>query len=237
MCRDIYYDYQQCRHHKFIRTEACWQDRWEVFCPCLSFPGVFPYKGTHASTEIRHVQLGLCSNCEGSKKKKARRDYGGFTAQETHGVGASHGTRQAQTPQSTRGHQEVRAPERAHQHWAYREEPHMSMASQPTPQSASDRLYTSPPGVYAQNFSPAPSQGAKQVGNKVIVDKRVPLPPQGQYKAADPSRSRSVRHSPRRAGSVQDRIDRSYTVSPLTEDERNVPHVDIPSHDEYARWI
>lgn len=274
MCRDIYYDYQQCRHHKFIRTEACWQDRWEVFCPCLSFPGVFPYKGTHASTEIRHVQLGLCSNCEGSKKKKARRDYGGFTAQETHGVGASHGTRQAQTPQSTRGHQEVRAPERAHQHWAYREEPHMSMASQPTPQSASDRLYTSPPGVYARNFSPAPSQGAKQVGssprgieltnlqprrqsndpyanfskrertvrgqrvgNKVIVDKGVPLPPQGQYKAADPSRSRSVRNSPRRAGSVQDRIDRSYTVSPLTEDERNAPHVDIPSHDEYTRRI
>ncbi|KAJ4061082.1 hypothetical protein NW756_001159 [Fusarium oxysporum] len=136
----------------------------------------------------------------------------------------------------------------------------MSMASQPTPQSASDRLYTSPPGVYAQNFSPAPSQGAIQprrqsndpyanfpkrertvrgqrVGNKVIVDKGVPLPPQGQYKAADPSRSRNVRNSPRKAGSVQNRIDRSYTVSPLTEDERNAPHVDIPSHDEYTRRI
>ncbi|KAI7767827.1 hypothetical protein LZL87_001701 [Fusarium oxysporum] len=134
------------------------------------------------------------------------------------------------------------------------------MASQPTPQSASDRLYTSPPGVYARNFSLASGQGAKQprrqsndpyanfskreravrgqqVGNKVIVDKGVPLPPQGQYKAADPSRSRSVGKSPRGAGSVRDRIDRSYTVSPLTEDERNAPHVDIPSHDEDARWI
>ncbi|KAK2683057.1 hypothetical protein RAB80_001003 [Fusarium oxysporum f. sp. vasinfectum] len=77
----------------------------------------------------------------------------------------------------------------------------------------------------------------QRVGNKVIVDKGVPLPPQGQYKAADPSRSRNVRNSPRKAGSVQNRIDRSYTVSPLTEDERNAPHVDIPSHDEYTRRI
>ncbi|KAF5971758.1 hypothetical protein FBULB1_9054 [Fusarium bulbicola] len=123
-----------------------------------------------------------------------------------------------------------------------------------------DRVYTSPPGVCAPNYSPAPTQGAKQprgqsndthtnsskrqryvrgqqVGNKVIVDKSVPLPPQGQFKAPDLNRSRAKRYSPRRGGSIRDRIDRSHTVSPLTEDERNAPFVEIPPHDEYAGWV
>ncbi|QGI58789.1 hypothetical protein CEK26_000914 [Fusarium fujikuroi] len=225
MCLDIYHDYQECGHH--------------------------------SSTENRQVRLGSCPNCEASKKKRERRDYGGFTAQQTHGAGASHGRGQLQTTQPTGGHQELRVPERAHQPGAYRQEPRMHMASQSRP---SDRVYTSPPGVYIPHHSPAPSQGARQprrqysdphassskreravrgqqVGNKVIVDKGVPLPPQGQYKTPDTSRSRTVRNSPRRVGSVRDRVDRSHTVSPLTEDERNAPYVEIPSHDEYAGWV
>ncbi|CCT62331.1 uncharacterized protein FFB20_08955 [Fusarium fujikuroi] len=271
MCLDIYHDYQECGHHRYVRTYTCWQDRWEMFCPCLSFHGVIPYKNMHSSTENRQVRLGSCPNCEASKKKRERRDYGGFTAQQTHGAGASHGRGQLQTTQPTGGHQELRVPERAHQPGAYRQEPRMHMASQSRP---SDRVYTSPPGVYIPHHSPAPSQGARQVGsssrgieltdmqprrqysdphassskreravrgqqvgNKVIVDKGVPLPPQGQYKTPDTSRSRTVRNSPRRVGSVRDRVDRSHTVSPLTEDERNAPYVEIPSHDEYAGWV
>lgn len=271
MCLDIYHDYQECGHHRYVRTYTCWQDRWEIICPCLSFPQVFPFKSQHSSTENRQARLGSCPNCEASKKKRERRVYGGFTAQQTHGAGASHGRGQLQATQPTGGHQELRVPERAHQPGAYRQEPRMHMASQPRP---SDRVYTSPPGVYIPHHSPAPSQGARQVGspsqgieltslqprrqhndthassskrerhvrgqqvgNKVIVDKGVPLPPQGQYKTPDSSRSKTALNSPRRVGSGRDRIDRSHTVSPLTEDERNAPYVEIPSHDEYAGWV
>ncbi|KAH7270042.1 uncharacterized protein BKA55DRAFT_497980 [Fusarium redolens] len=246
MCRDIYHNYQQCQHHKFIRTESCWQDRWEAFCPCLSFPGVFPYKGAHRSTEDRYVRPGMCSNCEESRKKRTRRDYEGFTAQQTHGPGSSHGTRQVQAPQSTGVHQEVRAPDRAHQYGAYKEQLRMNMAPQP----ASHRCFTSPPGVRARNFSPSPGQGASQprrqrddpyagfpkreravrgrkIGYKVVMDKSAPAPHQRLFEVADPSKSSSAR----------DLIDRSDTVSPLTEDDRNAPHVDIPAHDEYAHWV
>jgi hypothetical protein len=271
MCLDIYHEYQECGHHRHVRTYTCWQDSWEAYCPCLSFPGVFPFRSVHGKTQSRQVRLGSCSNCEASKKKRERRDYGGFTALQTHGAGASHGTRQVQTPQPSGGHQELRVPERAHQPGAYRQEPRMSMYSQLSP---SDRVYASPRGAYAPTYSPAPRQGARkvgsssrgieltnlqprrqsndpransskrdrvvrgqQVGNKLIVDKGVPLPPVGQYKTLEPRRSRTARNSPRRVGSVRDRIDRSCAVSPLTEDERNAPYVEIPSHDEYAGWV
>ncbi|EWG37474.1 hypothetical protein FVEG_01068 [Fusarium verticillioides 7600] len=234
MCLDIYHEYQECGHHRHVRTYTCWQDSWEAYCPCLYFPGVFPFRSIHGKTQSRQVQLGSCSNCEASKKKGERRDYGGFTALQTHGAGASHGTRQVQTPQPSGGHQELRVPGRAHQPGAYRQEPRMSMYSQPSP---SDRIYASSRGAYAPTCSPAPRQGARQVGNKLIVDKGVPLPPVGQYKTLEPRRSGTARNSPRRVGSVRDRIDRSYTVSPLTEDERNAPYVEIPSHDEYAGWV
>jgi hypothetical protein len=67
----------------------------------------------------------------------------------------------------------------------------------------------------------------RQVGNKVIMD-RLPRPPPNSepYYQVNPSLEGHV--------PVQDEIDRSWTVSPLTENDMRAPYVEISLEDEYS---
>ncbi|KAF5671777.1 hypothetical protein FHETE_3990 [Fusarium heterosporum] len=241
MCQYIYERYEQCSHQRLSHTKSCWQDSWDTWCPCVPFPKfLFTDGQKHLQDEDFFVKPGMCRTCEKREKEGRRRDYGGFTAQATHGVGSSQGAQQAQWPaQSSRSHRQPQG---------YRTHSHMNMAPQEVAvRFDQTRSYNHPRAAYNQyqhsrqtgHRSGQPPQQSRrphrpmqrrdavrgrQVGNKVIMDQLPRDPPQGFLGGNQPFEQ----YAPGR-----DLIDRSFTVSPLTDDERNAPYVEIPLHDEY----
>lgn len=78
----------------------------------------------------------------------------------------------------------------------------------------------------------------RQVGNKVIMD-RLPRPPPTNpelYYQVNPASEGHVPEQdvPQQDVPGHDVIDRSWTVSPLTDDDIRAPYVEIPLEDEYG---
>ncbi|KAM0343835.1 hypothetical protein ACHAPU_008104 [Fusarium lateritium] len=231
MCLYIYERYEQCSHQRLSHTKSCWQDSWDAWCPCVPFPKILFTDGQkHRQGEDFFVKSGMCRTCEKRERGGRRRDYGGFTAQTTHGVGSS---RQAQAPaQSSRSHRQPQG---------YRAQSHMNMAPQEAPvQLDQTRSYNQhqhshrtgqrsgkPPQQLRRPDRPMQRRNAvrgRQVGNKVIMDRLPRAPPHRFLGGNQPFEQ----YAPKR-----DLVDRSWTVSPLTDDERNAPYMEIPLHDEY----
>ncbi|KAM0265066.1 hypothetical protein ACHAPA_007926 [Fusarium lateritium] len=240
MCKYIHFRYEQCNHQHLGRWEACWKDYWEAMCPCFPLPTSLCQD--HKQSESFVVKPGKCSTCTKQEKEETRRDYGGFTAQATRGVGSPQEERQAQVPESpsnthrSRGYQaqsqmdmdpqgrEAPHSERTPSHGNRRTRHHRNHRStnQRSGQQEQRNPYFERPRLGRRN-----AVRGRQVGNKVIMD-RLPRP------APDPDRYYRANPPSARLMQAQDVIDRSMTVSPLTADDMRAPYVEIPLEDEYS---
>ncbi|WZH39903.1 uncharacterized protein QYS62_000830 [Fusarium acuminatum] len=231
MCKYIHFRYEQCNHQIFDRCEPCWKDYWEAFCPFFPVPtSLCPNGHEHRQSEIFVVKPGKCRTCTKQEKEASRRDYGGFTAQATRGFGSSEEASQDQVPEApanTRRSRGYRAQSQTNmapqergtlQSHGYQAHSRMNMA----PQEQQRNPYFERPRLERRN-----AVRIRQVGNKVIMD-RLPRPPPNSepYYQVNPSLEGHV--------PVQDEIDRSWTVSPLTENDMRAPYVEISLEDEYS---
>ncbi|CAJ0546005.1 Ff.00g094780.m01.CDS01 [Fusarium sp. VM40] len=247
MCKYIHFRYEQCNHQIFDRCEPCWKDYWEAFCPFFPVPTLLcPNGHEHRQSEVFVTKPGKCRTCTKREKEASRRDYGGFTAQAARGVGSSEEAGQAQMPEvpaktrRSRGYQassqmnmapqERESPQfdrtlsHGNSRASTRHNRHRRLANQRSGQPEQRNPYFERPRLERRN-----AVRVRQVGNKVIMDRLPRRPP-------SPETERYYQVNPAPEGHVpeHDVIDRSWTVSPLTDDDIRAPYVEIPLEDEYG---
>ncbi|KAJ4137584.1 hypothetical protein NW768_003172 [Fusarium equiseti] len=189
MCQHYINEYESCHHNKLDRKDQCWQNLIEThfsfLASCLYPPG------SHKDVRLFNPVHGMCDACNKRNQQSTRRNYGGFTAQSTHGVGTSRGMEQVQasinpwrqiqpSDYSCGGLNEppMRSPENSYQPQAYPTQGHQ-------PQAQADN----------------PSQPHKTLGSRALVSGDAPRSGYGYARALHYQRfvsqpARQVSHGP-----------------------------------------
>nr|CEG04706.1 unnamed protein product [Fusarium clavum] len=155
MCQSYINEYESCHHNKLDRKDQCWQNFIETHFSFLA--SCFYPPGSHKDVKLFNPVHGMCDSCNKRNQQNTRRDYGGFTAQETHGVGSSRGMEQLQASDYSCGglnEPPLRSPENSYQPQAYPAQGHQPQAQTNNPSQPSRAL-----GSRALDSGEAPQPG------------------------------------------------------------------------------